>query len=86
MFLGCWLIGKRLGYNLGMIIAYGFGIYCGYPFNYQVALECIEAATDDAEEQAFLRDNILQKVIIGSMTSVSITSVLIASVMSGFIT
>lgn len=86
MFLGCWIVGKRLGYNLGMIIAYGFGIYCGYPFNYQVALECIEAATDDKEEQAFLRDNILQKVIIGSMTSVSITSVLIASVMSGFIT
>lgn len=85
MFIGCMIVGRRLGYNMGMIIAYGFGIYCGYPFNYQVAMECIDAATDDADEKQFLRDNILHKVVIGSMTSVSITSVVIASIMSNFI-
>ena len=85
MFVGCYIVGRKLGYNLGMIIAYGFGIYCGYPFNYQVAMECIDAATEDENEKAFLRDHILQKVVIGSMTSVSITSVVIASIMSGFI-
>lgn len=73
-------IGKKLGYATGMCFAFGMGCYCGYPGNYQIANEIINILAETKEENQYLRNEILTRVVEGSVVSVSITSVVLAGV------
>ena len=54
------------------------GCYCGYPGNYQIANEVIDVLARTEEENKYLKDEILTRVVEGSVVSVSITSVVLA--------
>ena len=77
--------GKVMKQNKGITMAATFGAYLGYPLNYQLAQEIIESITDDKTERALLEDRILSRVFIGSLVSVTILSLIIASVVSQII-
>ncbi len=74
-------LGKKLGVPSGMVLAFTMGSYAGYPLNYQVCMEVISVVAQNAEEAEYLKDHVLQKVIIGGIVSVSLASVIIAGVM-----
>lgn len=74
-------MGKKLGISSGLIMAITMGSYAGYPLNYQVCMEVITLLAQSPEEEEYLKDHVLQKVIIGGAVSVSLASVIIAGVM-----
>ncbi len=73
-------IGKFAGLSKYMCVAIAIQCYSGYPTNYQITNEVVEAVTDDPEERQFLLDYILPKIVLGGVVSVSISSVVIAGI------
>ncbi len=77
------LIGKMFKLSLPMSIAVAIQAYSGYPGNYQISTECIEAIAKTKEEEAYLKDTIVPQIVIGGIISVSILSVIIGAVCAG---
>lgn len=78
-------LGKKLGVSSGLVMAFTMGSYAGYPLNYQVCMEVITLLAQTPEEEEYLKDHVLQRVIIGGVVSVSLASVIIAGVMVSMI-
>ncbi len=76
---------KPVGFNKYIAVACGLNCFLGFPPNYYVTMETINTLTDDETERKFLVDQLLPKMIIASITAVSVVSVLIAGVMSTMI-
>ena len=76
---------KPVGFNKYIAVACGLNCFLGFPPNYYVTMETINTLTDDEEERKFLTDQLLPKMIIASITAVSVVSVLIAGVMVNLI-
>lgn len=74
------LVGKFVGLSVPMSIVVGIQAYSGYPINYQMGLETIEAVATTPEEQEYLKAEILPKIVIGGVISVSVASVIIGSI------
>jgi hypothetical protein len=74
------IMGKLMGLTPTMSILVGIQCYSGYPVNYQISTEVIEAVTEDEAERAYLKDTIVPNLVIGGVISVSISSVIIAGV------
>lgn len=74
------IVGKFVGISIPMAICIGIQAYSGYPLNYQIALETIEAVASGPEEIEYLKDQIMPKVVIGGVVSVSISSVIIGAI------
>lgn len=73
-------VGKKFGYSKGILMAFLFGCFAGYPLDYQVAMENIHIMAESKDEERFLEDQIIPIVIMGSVISVSITSIIVASI------
>ena len=52
----------------------------GFPPNYVLTDECTTALAETPEEKAFLMDKMLPQMIVGGFVTVTITSVIIASI------
>lgn len=78
-------LGRKLGVPSGLVMAFTMGSYAGYPLNYQVCMEVITLLAQTPEEEEYLKDHVLQRVIIGGIVSVSLASVVIAGVMVSMI-
>ncbi|MPM39774.1 hypothetical protein SDC9_86409 [bioreactor metagenome] len=76
---------KPVGFNKYIAVACGLNCFLGFPPNYYVTMETINTLTDDETERKFLVDQLLPKMIIASITAVSVVSVLIAGVMVNMI-
>lgn len=76
---------KPVGFNKYIAVACGLNCFLGFPPNYYVTMETINTLTDDETERKFLTDQLLPKMIIASITAVSVVSVLIAGVMVNMI-
>ncbi len=74
------IVGKLVGLTPAMSILVGIECYSGYPVNYQISTEVIEAITENEEERDYLKDTIVPNLVIGGVISVSISSVIIAGV------
>lgn len=74
------IVGKLVGLSPAMSILVGIQCYSGYPVNYQISTEVIEAITENEEERNYLKDTIVPNLVIGGVISVSISSVIIAGV------
>lgn len=74
------VIGKLVGLTPAMSILVGIQCYSGYPVNYQISTEVIEAVTENEDERNYLKDTIVPNLVIGGVISVSISSVIIAGV------
>ena len=74
------LVGKLFGYSWGMVLAFGFGVYAGYPLNYSAALEVAQAEAQTEEELDMLNREMVNRVVLGGVVGVTITSVVVASI------
>lgn len=75
------IVGKIAGLSPAMSILVGIQAYSGYPVNYQIGTEVIEAVASTKEEIETLKELIIPNLVIGGVISVSISSVVIASVL-----
>jgi len=80
MGIGGITVGRKLGFHKGLLIAFLFGCFAGYPLDYQVSMENIDIMAETDEEKKFLEDRIIPVVIMGSIVSVSTTSIIVASI------
>jgi hypothetical protein len=55
--------------------------FYGFPINVMLTGEATDAATEDPNARAAIRSHILPKMLVGGFTSVTIISVLVASVL-----
>lgn len=74
------IAGKLLKVSPYMAIATSLTALYGFPPNYVLTDEASKALAQNEEEKAYLMDNMLPQMIVGGFVTVTITSVIIASV------
>ncbi|CZQ98647.1 Hypothetical protein Tpal_2297 [Trichococcus palustris] len=79
------LIGKRLGFTTQMSIAIGLNCYLGFPFNYGLTMEAIKSVAENEEEEAYLHDYLMPKMIVAGIVSVSICSAILAGIVANIV-
>ncbi len=72
---------KFIGYNKWICMAIGLNCFLGFPPNYFVTMESINALSNDEAERQYLNDEMMPKMILGSVITVSIVSVVVAGLM-----
>ena len=75
------LVGKIFGYSWPMSMAIGSSCLFGFPGTVIISNEVSESTGTTAEEKAFINEQIMPKMLVAGMVTVSITSVLVAGVM-----
>ncbi|MCF7935461.1 MAG: hypothetical protein K9L28_03870 [Synergistales bacterium] len=71
-------VGKALGFTREMSFAVALtGLY-GFPYNYILTEEAAKALAESPEENKFLMDQMLPKMIVGGFATVTIVSVVLA--------
>ena len=75
------LVGKIFGYSWQMSMAIGSSCLFGFPGTVIISNEVSESTGTTAEEKAFINEQIMPKMLVAGMVTVSITSVLVAGAM-----
>ena len=75
------LVGKIFGYSWQMSVAIGSSCLFGFPGTVIISNEVSESTGANAEERAAINAQIMPKMLVAGMVTVSITSVLVAGVM-----
>ena len=75
------LVGKLFHYSWQMSVAIGSSCLFGFPGTVIISNEVSESTGTTPEEKAFINAQIMPKMLVAGMVTVSITSVLIAGVM-----
>lgn len=78
------LVGKLFHYSWQMSIAIGSSCLFGFPGTFILSNEASSATGETPEEERYINNEIMPKMLVSGMVTVSITSVLIAGVMSGW--
>ncbi|PAB59615.1 hypothetical protein [Anaeromicrobium sediminis] len=73
-------VGKKLGYTKEMSFAVALTALYGFPPNYILTEEASKALAETDEENKFLMDEMLPKMLVGGFTTVTIVSVIIAGI------
>ena len=79
------LVGKIFGYSWQMSMAIGSSCLFGFPGTVIISNEVSESTGTTPEERAAINAQIMPKMLVAGMVTVSITSVLVAGVMSGWL-
>ena len=79
------LVGKLFGYSWQMSMAIGSSCLFGFPGTVIISNEVSESTGTTPEEKAFINAQIMPKMLVAGMVTVSITSVLVAGVMSAWL-
>ena len=79
MVLFSYVVSKFLKISSYMAIAASLTALYGFPPNYVLTDECTTALAETAEEKKFLMNAMLPQMIVGGFVTVTITSVIIAS-------
>ena len=74
------IVGKILKVSSYMAIATSLTALYGFPPNYVLTDEASKALADNDDEKEYLMDNMLPQMIVGGFVTVTITSVIIASI------
>ena len=75
------LVGKLFGYSWQMSVAIGSSCLFGFPGTVIISNEVSESTGTTPEEKAYISAQIMPKMLVAGMVTVSITSVLVAGVM-----
>ncbi len=75
------LVGKLFGYSWQMSMAIGSSCLFGFPGTVIISNEVSESTGTTEEEKAYISAQIMPKMLVAGMVTVSITSVLVAGVM-----
>ncbi len=78
-------VGKRLGYTKEMSFAVALTALYGFPPNYILTEEAAKALAETEEENKFLMDEMLPKMLVGGFTTVTIVSVIIAGIFTNLL-
>ncbi len=76
----CMLVGKSLGYSKEMAFALSLTALYGFPPNYILTEEAVNALAETPEEKEFLMDQMLPKMLVGGFTTVTVVSVILAGI------
>ena len=79
------LVGKLFGYSWQMSVAIGSSCLFGFPGTVIISNEVSESTGTTPEERAAINAQIMPKMLVAGMVTVSITSVLVAGVMSSWL-
>ena len=79
------LVGKIFGYSWQMSMAIGSSCLFGFPGTVIISNEVSESTGTTEEEKAYISAQIMPKMLVAGMVTVSITSVLVAGVMSAWL-
>lgn len=74
------IAGKLLHVSIFMAIATSLTALYGFPPNYVLTDEASKALAENEDEKSFLMDSMLPQMIVGGFVTVTITSVIIASI------
>ena len=74
------IIAKLLKVSIPMAFASSLTSLYGFPPNYILTEECVKSLATTEEEKQYLMDNMLPQMIVGGFVTVTITSVIIASI------
>lgn len=74
------IAGKLLHVSIFMAIATSLTALYGFPPNYVLTDEASKALAENDDEKSFLMDSMLPQMIVGGFVTVTITSVIIASI------
>lgn len=81
MYVTSWIIGKILGVSTAMAYAISLTALYGFPADYIITVEGINALTHDPKERQILTDHMLAPMLVGGFVSVTMVSVLLAGIM-----
>ncbi len=79
------IVGKFLGYSRAMSFALSLTALYGFPPNYILTEEAAKALAETEEEEEFLMEQMLPEMLVGGFTTVTIVSVLLASIFVTFL-
>jgi len=74
------VVGKFLGYSKEMALALSLTALYGFPPNYILTEEAAKSLAETPEENEFLMNQMLPKMLVGGFTTVTIASVIIAGI------
>lgn len=80
MFVVSIILAKPFGMSKSMAFACALTALCGFPADYVLTNDVVNTLTDDEDEKEYLLDNMLPKMLVGGFATVSIASIIIASV------
>lgn len=78
------IVGKMLGFKKEMAMSVALTALYGYPGNFILSQESVKAVTDNEAEKEYVTARIEPQMIVGGFTTVTIASVLVASVLVKF--
>ncbi|MFG1172646.1 hypothetical protein AAFN90_03405 [Erwiniaceae bacterium CAU 1747] len=85
MFIVCWIVGRMLGVSTEMAFAIALTSMYGFPADYIITNEAINALTKDEKEREVLTRHMLAPMLVGGFISVTMVSVVLAGIMVGYI-
>ena len=74
------LVSRMLGYTKEIGFAVALTALYGFPPNYILTMEAVQAVAENDDESKFLTDEILPKMLVGGFTTVTIVSVILAGI------
>lgn len=74
------IVGKLLGYSKEMSFALSLTALYGFPPNYILTEEAAKSLAETPEENEFLMNQMLPKMLVGGFTTVTIVSVILAGI------
>lgn len=80
-----YIAGKLLKESKYMALPIAYNALYGFPPNFILTNEAINALTEDKEEREYLTSIMMPKMIIGGFTSVTIASVIIGGIFAGML-
>ncbi|MEQ5126555.1 hypothetical protein ABN225_07100 [Providencia alcalifaciens] len=85
MFIASWIVGKILGVSKEMAFAVSLTALYGFPADYIITNEAINALTKDEKERQILTSHMLGSMLVGGFISVTMVSVVLAGIMVAYI-
>lgn len=85
IFIVTFFVSKLVKKTWYMSFAIGLNCLLGFPPNYILSVEAISAVAENEEEHNYLMENITPSMLVGGFTTVTIGSVVLASILSNFI-
>lgn len=80
MFIASSLLAKPFKMTWQMAYACSLTALCGFPADYIITSEVSHEVANSKEEEAYLMDNMMPKMLVGGFATVSVASIIIASV------
>lgn len=80
MVIVVFLVAKLFGYSRAMSVALSLTALYGFPPSFILTEEAVHSLTNDEKEKKYLMSQMLPKMLIGGFTTVTIVSVIVASI------